>query len=410
MRAILHSDLNCYYAAVEMMLDPKLKGRPVAVCGSTETRHGIVLAKSYPAKYMGVKTGMANWQALQVCPDLIIVHPHYDQYIKYSGLVRDIYSRYTDLIEPFGMDECWLDVTGSGTLGTPLEIAEKIRKTVREELGLTVSIGVSFNKIFAKLGSDMKKPDAVTCITPEGFRQQIWDLPASDLIGVGPATKRKLAMHCVNTIGELAQVSEREIRSWLGVNGVRLMRCANGLDDSRVAPDGYVPPAKSVGHGITCTKDLLSEDHVRSVLLTLSPRVSEKLRKLRLLATGVVLAVRDSDLLYREYMARLKFPTRSWHDLTAAAMDMFRARYSWEKNIRSVTIRAVDLIPEKAGCMTDLFGEYKRREKTETIEQAVDGIRRRYGDTAVVSAAAMTARADRDRAREQLRMPSVMYR
>ena len=154
-RVILHSDMNSFYASVEMMLDPSLKGKPVAVCGATEERHGIVLAKSDLAKKAGVKTGMVNWEAKQRCPGLIFVPPQYDQYLKYSKLAHEIYYRYTDQVEPFGMDECWLDVTGSSSKGTGMEIAEKIRTACREELGFTVSIGVSFNKIFAKLGSDL---------------------------------------------------------------------------------------------------------------------------------------------------------------------------------------------------------------------------------------------------------------
>ena len=178
-RAILHSDLNCFYASVETMLNPSLRDKAIAVCGSTEERHGIVLAKSEKAKKAGVKTGMVNWQAKHICKDLIIVPPQYDQYLKYSRLTQEIYGRYTDMIEPFGMDECWLDVTGSGVCGRPLQIAESIRKTVREELGLTVSIGVSYNKIFAKIGSDMKKPDAVTEITsrPSGKKYGRWMRP-----------------------------------------------------------------------------------------------------------------------------------------------------------------------------------------------------------------------------------------
>ena len=172
-KAILHSDLNCFYASVEMMLNPMLRGKAVAVCGSTEDRHGIVLAKSEKAKKAGVKTGMVNWEARSICKDLIIVPPQYDQYLKYSKLTRAIYQRYTDLIEPFGMDECWLDVTGSRIMGDPMTIAESIRKTVREELGLTVSIGVSFNKIFAKLGSDYKKPDAITEFSKDNYKAEM---------------------------------------------------------------------------------------------------------------------------------------------------------------------------------------------------------------------------------------------
>ena len=239
MRAILHSDMNSYYASVEMMLDPSLKGKAVAVCGSTETRHGIVLAKSELAKKFGVKTGMANWEAQRCCPNLITVPPHYEQYIKYSELAHEIYGRYTDLIEPFGMDECWLDVTGSSCIGDPLSIAESIRETMRSELGLTVSIGVSFNKVFAKLGSDMKKPDAITCITPESYKTQVWPLKASELLGVGPATTKKLAIRGVMTIGDLAKSDPMLLRSWLGVNGLKLWEFANGTDLSRVSPYGY---------------------------------------------------------------------------------------------------------------------------------------------------------------------------
>ena len=200
-RAILHSDLNCFYASVEMMLDPSLRGKAVAVCGSTEDRHGIVLAKSEKAKKAGIKTGMVNWEARQLCKDLIVVPPQYDQYLKYSKLTQAIYQRYTDLIEPFGMDECWLDVTGSRRiLGDGMAIAEEIRRSVREELGLTVSIGVSYNKIFAKLGSDMKKPDAVTVISEANYRDKVWPLPVSELLYVGPATTRKLRMLSVNLI------------------------------------------------------------------------------------------------------------------------------------------------------------------------------------------------------------------
>lgn len=184
-RVILHSDMNSFYASVEMMLNPELKGKPVAVCGSTEERHGIVLAKSDLAKKAGVKTGMVNWEARQLCPGLVVVPPQYDQYLKYSKLARQIYHRYTDLVEPYGMDECWLDVTGSGVCGTGMEIAEAIRQTTKDELGLTVSIGVSFNKIFAKLGSDMRKPDAITEIKRDNFKEKIWPLDAAELLYVG---------------------------------------------------------------------------------------------------------------------------------------------------------------------------------------------------------------------------------
>ena len=226
-RVILHSDMNSFYASVEMMLDPSLKGKAVAVCGATEDRHGIVLAKSELAKKAGVKTGMVNWEAKQRCPGLILVPPQYDQYLKYSKLAHQIYYRYTDLVEPFGMDECWLDLTGSGAYGTGMEIAQKIRTACREELGLTVSIGVSFNKIFAKLGSDLKKPDAVTQITKEDFREKVWPLAAAELIYVGRATEAKLARYGVHTIGELAAIPPEILQKWFGVGDLEKSSFSN---------------------------------------------------------------------------------------------------------------------------------------------------------------------------------------
>ena len=218
-RAILHSDLNSFYASVEIMLNPTLRDKAIAVCGSTEDRHGIVLAKSEKAKKAGIKTGMVNWEARQKCPGLIMVPPQYEQYLKYSKLTREIYQRYTDQVEPYGMDECWLDVTGSlGACGSALSIAEEIRRTTREELGLTVSIGVSYNKIFAKLGSDMKKPDAITVINRCDYQEKVWPLPVSDLFYVGRATDKKLARYGIRTIGELARAPRDFLKSTLHEN------------------------------------------------------------------------------------------------------------------------------------------------------------------------------------------------
>ncbi len=220
---ILHSDLNCFYASVEMMLNPSLRGKAVAVCGSTESRHGIVLAKSELAKKRGVKTGMVNWEARQCCPDIIMVPPQYDEYLKYSKLTRAIYERYTDQVEGFGMDECWCDVSGSRKVfGDGMTIAEEIRQTVKAELGLTVSIGVSFNKIFAKLGSDLKKPDAITGISADNFKEKIWPLPASDLLYVGRATTKKFDSYGIRTIGDIANTSQDFLKRLLGVNGLAL--------------------------------------------------------------------------------------------------------------------------------------------------------------------------------------------
>lgn len=401
--------MNSYYASVEMMLNPSLKGKAVAVCGSTETRHGIVLAKSELAKIHGVKTGMANWEARQCCPTLIIVPPYYEQYIKYSALAHEIYGRFTDLIEPFGMDECWLDVTGSSCICDPLSIAESIRSTMREELGLTVSIGISFNKIFAKLGSDMKKPDAITCITQESYRTQIWPLKASELLGVGPATARKLALRGIITIGDLARSDPKLLKSWLGVNGLKLWEFANGMDVSRVCAYGYAPPIKSVSHGITCTQDLYDNTEVKNVLLALAPRVSKQLREAGLMATGVQVSVRDNELVFKEFQCRIPYPTQSSRELVKHGMKLFRVRYQWQKPVRAVCIRAINLLNGKIPIQLDLFGDHAARNRQDALERAVEGIRRRYGDESIIIASAMNAKLKRDKVREMLIMPAAMY-
>ena len=278
-RVILHCDMNNFYASVECMLNPSLREKPVAVCGSVEERHGIVLAKNYAAKAYGVSTGEAIWQAKQKCRDLVIVEPHYEQYMKFSKLAREIYNRYTDMVEPYGMDECWLDVTGSRYLGSGFEIADEIRKTVKFELGLTISAGVSFNKIFAKLGSDMKKPDAVTCIDRDTFREKIWGLPASDLLGVGRATDKVLSSYGIRTIGQLAAAPDALMQGWLGKNGMAVKRFANGEDCSPVMRSDYVSPVKSIGHGITTMQDLENSAEVWCVMLELVQEIGTKLRK-----------------------------------------------------------------------------------------------------------------------------------
>lgn len=409
MRAILHSDLNSYYASVEMMLNPSLRGKAVAVCGSTENRHGIVLAKSELAKMAGVKTGMVNWEAKRCCPNLIMVQPNFEQYIKYSALARNIYGRYTDQIEPYGMDECWLDITGS-SMGSPLAIAESIRETIKNELGLTVSIGVSFTKIFAKLGSDLKKPDAITCITPESYRKQIWPLPASDLLYVGRATTEKLHKHGIETIGGIAQCDKMLLKSWLGVNGIKLWEFANGVDDSRVRPFDYEPVAKSVGHGITCTADLENNNEVLQVLFELAQGVSLRLRQAELLATRVQIYIRDCNLNYRQFQCKLPYPTQSWREMVNCAMDLFRLRYTWQYPIRAVTIRAVDLISASMPQQLDLFGEHEKRKRNDNLEIAIEDIQRRFGRDAIRLASSMNGlKVQKDKSHEQLTMPAAMY-
>ena len=408
-RIILHSDMNSFYASVEMMLDPRLKGKAVAVCGATEERHGIVLAKSELAKKAGVKTGMVNWEARQRCPELILVPPQYDQYLKYSKLAHQIYYRYTDLVEPFGMDECWLDVTASGVYGTGMEIAEKIRTACREELGLTVSIGVSFNKIFAKLGSDMKKPDAVTEITRADFKDKVWPLAASELIYVGRATERKLSNYGIHTIGQLAAVPPDILQGWFGINGLKLWAYANGADKSRVMHKEFVSPMKSIGHGITCTADLENEEEVQRVLLELSQDVGHRLRVHSLSAQGVQIYVRGNDLLGSQYQCKLPFRTQLPSEIAAAGFRLFQDRYRWGTKIRSGCIRAIDRVPKSEVEQLNMFVDTARLDRRERLEDAIESLRDRFGKRAITYATLLGDLKIPDDGRHSVKMPGLMY-
>ena len=409
-RIILHSDANAFYASVEMLLNPDLRGKAVAVCGSTEERHGIVLAKSELAKRAGVKTGQANWEAKQTCPGLIVVPPQYAQYVKFSKLLRNIYSRYTDLVEPYGMDECWLDVTGSKTIHQSSEsIAEEIRKTVKAELGLTVSIGVSFNKIFAKLGSDMKKPDAITILDEDNWRQRIWPLAVSELLFVGRATTRKLMDRNILTIGDLARVPLEYLVSWFGKNGIMLSRFARGEDSSRIMPNGYEAPVKSVGHGITCDCDLHTSDEVWKVILELSQDLGHRLRNYGLAAKGVRLFIRTSELGGRQYQAQLPYPTQSPMEIAQAVRILFSERYHWNDPVRAITVAAINLISEDCPVQLDLFGDETARMKQKKLEDCIDQLRSRFGNHAVYSASLMGDLHMPGDGRHEVTMPSMMY-
>ena len=409
-RVILHSDMNSFYASVEMMLDPSLRGKPVAVCGSTESRHGIVLAKSQLAKKAGVKTGMVNWEARQRCPNLIMVPPQYDQYLKYSKLAHEIYYRFTDLVEPYGMDECWLDVTASQyQFGTGREIAEQIRTATREELGLTVSVGVSYNKIFAKLGSDYKKPDAITEFSRENYKEKVWPLPASDMIYVGPATEAKLAKYGIRTIGQLADTPPGLLKDWFGVNGLALWRYANGTDQSRVMQKDFVSPVKSIGHGITCTADLEDEEEVYKVMFELSQDVGHRLRLHGLAARGVQIWIRTNELSGMQCQCKLPFRSQSPTEITAAGFSLFQERYRWDQKVRAVCIRATDLVPKIQAEQLSFFVDNAKRDRREKLEDTVEALRARFGKAAITYAVLLGDLKMPCDGRDKVRMPGMMY-
>ncbi len=377
---ILHSDLNNFYASVECLHRPDVAGQPVAVGGDPLLRHGIVLAKNNLAKKAGVRTGEALWQARQKCPGLVTLPPNYPLYLRVARKARAIYADYTDRVEPFGLDEAWLDVSAPGmNAQSATALADRIRARIREELGVTASVGVSFNKIFAKLGSDMKKPDATTPVLRASFRDQIWPLPVESLLYVGPATTRKLRRIGILTIGELAALDVGYLHRMLGKWGEVLNRFANGEDHSPVALTGDSDPIKSIGNSTTTPRDLTCAADVQMVVYVLAESVAARLREHGFLARTVQLYVRDSELESFERQCRLRRPTRLATELADAAMALFGANYTWHRPIRSVGVRAADLDAERLGIQLTLLDDERRRARLERLEYTVDDLRRRFG-------------------------------
>ncbi len=407
-RVILHSDANCFYASCEMVLNPELRGKAVAVGGNEEERHGIILAKSELAKQAGVKTGMPLWEARQLCKDLIIVPPHFEYYSKFSRLLRKIYERYTDYIEPYGLDECWLDVTDCGEDG--YIIAEEIREAVKVELGLTVSIGVSFNKVFAKLGSDLKKPDAVTVITRQNFKEKIWDLPASDLLYCGRQTSKVLDSVGIHSIGTLAKAPKNFIVRRLGKNGEALWQFANGLDTSRVAhKDHYVPP-KSIGHGITCRENLDDMDEASKVIVALSLDIGYKLRKEGLYAGGVSLGVKDENFIHYSYQVKLENATQDEGKISKTAIKLLWDNYPWHFKIRALTVTAISLVSESAPVQQDMFYDYERENKQKRLNSVVDTIKDTFGKGAILPATVLDEKKMPKNKQEDTVLPGAMHK
>ncbi len=391
MRTILHVDLNNFYASVECLYNPSLRNKPVAVAGDPANRHGIILAKNMPAKKLGVKTGEAIWQAKEKVPDLICVPPQYDKYLRFSRAARKIYYRFTNQVESFGIDEAWLDVSGSVNLfGTGPEIAEKIRQTMKNELGLTVSIGVSWNKIFAKFGSDYKKPDAVTCITQDNYQDIIWPKPASDLLYVGHATERKLKGIAILTIGDLARRDPALLKLSLGKWGLILSDFARGMDTAPVRTIDERSAIKSIGNGVTTPRNITSADEAKLVYICLAESVAARLRENALKCTGVEITLRDSSLYTVTRQMKLPYPTCYDEDILNAAMQLLNRNYDFytNKHLRSIGVRGINLVTAEKGYQLDMFAPDKT-DKKDKLAKAVDQLRRRFGHDAVLRAATL---------------------
>jgi len=381
-RVILHCDMNGFFASVELLDYPHLKDKPMAVCGNPDNRHGIILAKNEIAKRYGIVTAETVWKAQRKCPELVLVKPHHDEYRRYSKRVNEIYCRYTDQVEPFGIDESWLDVTGSQRLfGSGKEIADRLRKEVREQTGLTISVGVSFNKVFAKLGSDYKKPDATTVIDMDNWKQIVWPLPVSALLYVGKSAERELDSLFIKTIGDLAAAEPKRLTMRLGKLGTTLYEYANGLDSSEVRRYDEPREIKSVGNGMTFSRDLTSYEDAKIGIFALADEVATRLRKYGLCACTIQLQIKDTEFKVVSRQKPLANPTALASELAEGAMQLLYASYNGSSPIRMLTVTAANLVEEgEAAEQVSFFGEQPiDREKKKNLETAIDSLRGKFG-------------------------------
>lgn len=391
-RVILHCDMNGFYASVELLEHPELRDKPMAVSGDPDNRHGIILAKNQLAKEYGVVTAETIWKAKQKCPDLQLVRPHMEKYRYYSGLINEIYQRFTDMVEPFSIDESWLDVTASQKLfGTGKETADTIRQTVKSELGMTLSSGVSFNKTFAKMGSEYKKPDATTEITRENFKELLWPLPAGELFGVGRATNEKLRHLGIRTIGDIAGSKKEFLTAMFGKQGTLMWEHANGIDDDPVSLYNEREQIKSVGNGITFRRDLVTSDDIAIAVKGLSDTVAGRLRKYGLKACGVKVDIKDPHFKVISRQKQLISPTWLAEEIASAASEIISQSWCKGSPIRMLTITGINLTEQVSQEQLSLFGtDIMTKEKMEKMELTMDEVRKKYGKHAIGFASVMS--------------------
>lgn len=379
-RVILHCDLNNFFASVSLLFNPTLVSLPVAVCGDKENRHGIVLAKNEIAKSFGVKTAETIFEARKKCPSLVTLPPIYREYRRYSDLVREIFARYTDMIEPFGIDECWLDVTGSRLLfGSGKQIADRIRREIRTELGITASVGVSFNKVFAKLGSDYKKPDATTVISRENFKEIVWPLPVSDLLFAGKRSTEKLNSSGIFTVGDVALCPEDTLERLLGKSGKELQKYARGEDTSPVVTPKADDKPKSISRSVTLSQDFCDYESVRRTFLTLSESISDALRRHSLYAAGVSVHLRTASLAVKEFSKLHADTTDSAYTIASRGMELVRKNYTMTEPLRSVGIGVYKLTPIHSAVQEDIFGSGEKDLAQEKIDRSLYELRKKFG-------------------------------
>lgn len=390
-RVILHSDCNGFYASVECLHNPNIRDKPVAVSGDAENRHGIILAKNEIAKKYKVKTGEAIWQAKQKCPELVTVPPHFELYKRFSKMARRIYSDYTDRIENFGLDEAWLDIT-NGIESDGYKTALEIKNRIKEELGITVSIGVSFNKIFAKFGSDYKKPDAITCITRENFKDIVWNSPTGDLLYVGKATKNKLNRIGIYTIGDIANTSPDILRKLLGKWGDLIYGFANGFDSSPVAHMNDNTEVKSIGNSTTTPRDMESFDDVKVVMYVLCDSVCRRLREQGFMAKTVGISIRDNELNSFTRQCKLENYTCLTKDITQSAFSLFKRSYKMQRPLRSIGVSVTDFVQNNIPHQINFLQNEEKLIQNETLDKTLDVLKKRFGNYIVQPAVLLNDR------------------
>lgn len=379
-RVILHCDCNGFYASVECVLNPELKNIPMAVGGNEKNRHGIILAKNELAKAYNIKTAETIREAKEKCPELTVVPPHHDIYHDFSKRINEIYARFTDLVEPFSIDESWLDVTESTNLfGSGKEIADKLRRIVFAETGVTISVGVSFNKIFAKMGSDYKKPDATTVITLENYMDILYPLPAECMIYVGKSTLTRLRSIGIATIGDIVNLGKDTLTKMFGKSGTELYINAAGLNRDTVKHINDKREIKSVGNGITFRYDLTTFESAATEIRALSDSIASKMRKSNVKCRGVQLTVKDNDFKVITRQKMLSSPTDLARTISQAAVDILRQSWNFKKPIRMLTVTGINVISDAESTEQLSFFKNTSEEKYESIEKSIDAIREKYG-------------------------------
>lgn len=378
-RVILHSDCNSFYASVECLHNPQIRNLPVAVSGDAENRHGIILAKNEIAKSYDVKTGEAIWQAKQKCPQLVTMPPNFELYKRFSGMTRRIYSDYSDRVESFGLDEAWIDVTHIGEKNG-IDIALEIKNRVKKELGITVSIGVSFNKVFAKFGSDYKKPDAITVVSRENYKDIVWNSPVQDLLYVGRATRKKLNQIGIYTIKDIAQSDIELLRSYLGKWGDLIYGFANGYDSSPVAHIDENSEVKSIGNSTTTPKDMQTLEDVKTVMYVLCDSVCRRMREQGLMAKTVGISVRDSELSTFTRQHTLNKHTNLTKDIIKASMDIFVKNFRMGKPLRSIGVNVTEFVHNDVPQQINLFEDEIKRTQSENLDKTLDSLKKRFGN------------------------------